>query len=120
MTIQEISAKLVEHLRKGDFEGAQKELLADDAASIEPAHAPMGSVTGRDQIIAKGHQFMAMIEKVHGLTVSDPIIAGQFFSVALLMDVEMKGMGRQQMDEILVYHVKDGKIQSEQYFYHLG
>jgi len=34
-----------------------------------------------------------------------------------LMDVTMKGMGRLNMDELIVYHVKDGKIVSEQYFY---
>ena len=28
-----------------------------------------------------------------------------------------KGMGRQKMDEIAVYEVKDGKIVKEQFFY---
>ena len=117
MTIQEVAAKLVEYCRKGDFEGAQKELLSADAPGIEPEGANMPSVRGRDAIIEKGHQFQAMLEAVHGITVSEPVIAGEFFSIALLMDVTMKGMGRLNMDELIVYHVRDGKIVSEQYFY---
>jgi len=120
MTIQEVAAKMVEHLQKGAFEAAQKELLAENANSIEPAGANMPSVTGRDQIIGKGHQFQAMLEAVHGVKVEGPVVAGEYFSVALLMDVTMKGMGRINMDELIVYHVKDGKVVSEQYFYTMG
>ena len=36
MTIKEIADRLVQLCRKGDFETAQAELFADDAASIEP------------------------------------------------------------------------------------
>jgi hypothetical protein len=120
MTIREVAVKLVEYCKKGDFEGAQKEFLTEDAAGIEPAGANMPSVTGRDAIIVKGHQFQAMLEAVHGISVSDPTIAGEYFSIALLMDVTMKGMGRINMDELIVYHVKDGKIMSEQYFYNVA
>ena len=43
--------------------------------------------------------------------------AGRFFAVAMGMDCTMKGMGRQKMDEIALYEVKDGKIVREQFFY---
>jgi len=33
------------------------------------------------------------------------------------MDCTYKGMGRQKMDEIALYEVKDGKIVKEQFFY---
>ena len=36
---------------------------------------------------------------------------------AMGMDVTMKGMGRQKMDELAVYEVKDGKIVKEQFFF---
>ncbi|HEY4064442.1 MAG TPA: nuclear transport factor 2 family protein [Puia sp.] len=120
MTIQEVAAKLVEFCRKGEFEAAQKQLYTDNASSNEPANSPgMASVTGLDQIIAKGHQFQAMLEAVHSISVSDPVIAGEYFSISLHMDVTMKGMGRQPMDEIAIYHVKDGKVLSEQFFYNV-
>ena len=118
MTTQEVAAKLVAYCREGKFDHAQKELYADDAISTEPPGSPgFQSVKGLDKIIDKGHQFQAMIEAVHGSTVGDPQIAGDFFSIALLFDVTLKGMGRVNMDEICVYHVKDGKVISEQFFY---
>jgi hypothetical protein len=33
------------------------------------------------------------------------------------IDATMKGMGRQVLDEVCVYEVKDGKIVQEQFFY---
>jgi hypothetical protein len=58
-----------------------------------------------------------MIEEVHGTTVSDAVIAADHFSIALTLDVTLKGMGRVNMDEICVYKVKDGKVVLEQFFY---
>ena len=81
MTIQEVAAKLVEYCKKGDFEGAQKDLLTADAAGIEPEGANMASVTSREAIIEKGHQFQGMLEAVHGITVSEPVIAGEYFKI---------------------------------------
>jgi hypothetical protein len=118
MAIQEVATKLVELCRKGEFEAAQQQLYAANATSTEPANSPgMQSVKGLDQIIAKGHQFQGMLEAVHSITVSDPVIAGEYFSLSLHMDVTMKGMGRLPMDEVAVYHVQDGKVVSEEFFY---
>jgi len=58
-----------------------------------------------------------MVEEVHGGWASEPIVAGNFISVAMGMDVTMKGQGRMNMDEIALYEVKDGKIVKEQFFY---
>ena len=118
MTIQEVATKLVSYCREGKFDTAQKELYAPDTTSTEPAGSPgFQSVTGLDKMIEKGHQFQAMIEAVHSSSVSDPQIAGDYFSIALLFDVTLKGMGRVNMDEICVYCVKNGKVVSEQFFY---
>ena len=38
------------------------------------------------------------------------VVVGNFFSVAMGMDVTIKGAGRMPMDEIVVFEVKDGKI----------
>jgi len=56
-----------------------------------------------------------MLEAVHGGSVSDPVIAGNKFAVAYIIDATMKGMGRQNMQEIGVYTVKDGKVVKEQF-----
>jgi hypothetical protein len=118
MTIQEIANRLTGYLREGNYTGAQQELFSEDAESVEPAHAPGTQyVKGREAIIAKGKQFQSMVEEVHGGSVSDPIVAGNHFTVALVMDATMKEMGRSTMEELCVYEVKDGKIVKEQFFY---
>jgi hypothetical protein len=118
MTVNEIASRLADLCRQGKYETAQKELYSKDAISIEPEHSPgLQTVKGLDAIIEKGHQFQAMVEEVHSSTVSDPIIAGDTFAVAAVLDLTLKGMGRVPMEELAVYEVKDGKIIKEQFFY---
>jgi hypothetical protein len=58
-----------------------------------------------------------MVEQMHSLKVSDPIVGGDAFACSMVMDLTMKGRGRMNMGEICVYQVKDGKIVSEQFFF---
>jgi hypothetical protein len=117
MTTAEVANRLVEHCKKGDFEGAQKELYTDDAVSIE-AHATPDfekETKGLDAIMEKGHKWNEMVEEFHGCTISEPLLADNSFAVTMTMDVTMKGRGRGKMTELCIYHVKDGKIVSEQF-----
>jgi ketosteroid isomerase-like protein len=123
MSTEQIAKRLVELCRQGSYEEAQRELYADDARSIEPEGLPPGAFTdvhGLPAIIAKGEQFRTQVEAFHGTAVSDPVIAGNWFSVSMSLDVTLKGMGRIHMQEICVYHVRDGKIIREQFFYDAG
>jgi ketosteroid isomerase-like protein len=117
MTTVEIANRLVEFCKKGDFEGAQEELFAEDAVSIEPhGTADFAKEThGLDAIKAKGKKWGAMVEENHGGEVSEPLMADSSFAVTMTMDVTMKGQGRMKMTELCIYHVKDGKIVSEQF-----
>jgi limonene-1,2-epoxide hydrolase len=45
------------------------------------------------------------------------VLANNWFSISLRLDVTMKGRGRVDMREICVYRVKDGKVVLEQFFY---
>jgi hypothetical protein len=99
------------------------ELYATDVVSIEPEGLPagaLGNARGLPSIIEKGRQFQGAIEAVHGSSVSEPVVAGNWFSVALTLDVTSKGRGRTKLEEICVYHVRDGKIVREQFFYEVG
>ena len=123
MNTQQIASRLVELCRQGAYEQAQKELYADDAISIEAPGAPagaMGDAKGLPAILEKGHQFQAMIEQVHGGEVSDAVVAGNWFSISMTLDVTMKGRGRINMIEICVYQVRNGKVAREQFFYDVG
>jgi len=121
MSIESIAKRLVELCREGKFEQAQDELYSKDAVSIEPDGTPQaGTVKGIDGIKQKGKQFQEGTETVHGITVGDAIVAGNWFSVAMTMDITMKQYGRMTMAEICVYHVKDGKVDKELFFYDAG
>jgi len=118
MTTAEIANRLVEDCRKGDFESAQKDLFADDAVSIEPHGTDdfAKETHGLDAIIEKGKKWGEMVEEMHSCTVSEPLVADQSFAVTMTLDVTMKGRGRANMTELCIYHVKDGKVVSEQFF----
>jgi limonene-1,2-epoxide hydrolase len=118
MTTAEIANRLVEACRKGDFEGAQRELYAEDAVSIEPHGTDdfQKETHGLDGIIEKGKKWGEMVEEMHSCEVSDPLLADNSFAVTMTLDVTMKGRGRAKMTELCIYHVKDGKVISEQFF----
>lgn len=118
MTTQEVANRFNELAQTGQWEQIHSELFADNAVSIEPpASQGMQSVEGLPAIKEKGKRFSEMVEEMHGGYSTPPVVGGRFFSVAMGMDCTMKGMGRQKMDEIAVYEVKDGKIVKEQFFY---
>lgn len=118
MTTQQIANRLVELCRKADFETTQKELYATDAVSIEPYETPAFAkeTKGLDAILEKGRKFDSMLQEMHSIDVSEPMIAGNAFSVVMTMDMTMKGKERMKMPELCVYEVKDGKIVSETFY----
>jgi hypothetical protein len=123
MSTEAVAKRLVALCRAGEYEQAQRELYAEDAVSIEPEGLPPGmpqSVKGLPAIFEKTRQFQEALEQVHGNAVSDPVVAGNFFSCEMTLDVTMKGVGRRLMTEICVYHVKEGKVDREQFFYDVG
>jgi hypothetical protein len=119
MTTQEIADKLVALCREGKFSEAQEQLYSENAVSIEPT-GPLQIIQGMEMIRMKDKHFNEMIEEFYGIEVSDPIVADDFFSVMMGLDVKYKGMERAKSMEIAVYEVEDGKIVSEQFFYNGG
>ena len=118
MSTQEIANRLVELCRQGQFETAQQELFANDAASIEPYASPAfeKETKGLKAIQEKAQKWESMVEKMNALEVSDPLVAANSFAVTMRMDVVMKEAGQMNMTELCVYQVKDGKITSEEFF----
>lgn len=119
MTPTEVAQRLVVLCRQGAYETAQLELYAADAVSIEPEGSPTPNVKGREAIIAKGKGFVESME-IHGGTVSEPVVAEAFFTIAMTLDLTPKAGGpRFTMEEICLYEMRDGKIVREQFFYSL-
>ena len=118
MEINEIANKLVEYCRTGNFSRCYEELYDQNAiVSQEPAGAMWEVATGMEELQAKGKKWGDMVEEMHGASVSDPIVAGNYFTCRMVNDVTFKGIGREKMDELCVYEVKNGKIVKEQFFY---
>ena len=114
MTTKEVAEKLVGYCKQGQFEEAVKELYADNIVSVEPDGAPVKIVEGIEGVMKKGQQFNEMVEEFHSMEVSDPIVADQFFSCSMKMDVTFKGAPRSTMEEICLYQVKNGNIIREE------
>ena len=118
MNIQEIANRFHQLSQEGKFDQIQNELYSPNAVSIEPPQAQgLKSVQGLDAIKKKGEEWNSMIQEMHGAYSHAPVVAGNHFSVAMGVDVTMKGAGRTKMDEIAVYEVRDGKITKEQFFF---
>ncbi len=115
MTTTEIANRLVELCRQGDWNTCYKELFDDSIKSVEAD----GKVSnGFAEIAQKGEEWNASIEEFHGSTVSDPIVAGNHFSLVMTMDLKYKGAPQATtFEELCVYKVKDGKVVQEQFFY---
>jgi hypothetical protein len=118
MKTEEIANRLAAYCRKADWEGAQNELYAQNAKSIEPYETEGFSkeTVGLDAIKEKGKKFDSMVEKIHSIEVSEPLVAGNSIVFKMTMDITMKGQGRMNSPELCLYQVKDGKIISEEFF----
>lgn len=115
MTTQEIANQLVTFCKTGQFDEAYKNLFAQNAKSIEPIED--GTTEGLAAMHAKGEQWAKTFE-VHDMKVADPIVADTYFATTFYLDCTNRQTNqRTKSSEVAVYHVKDGKIVSERFFY---
>jgi hypothetical protein len=113
MTTAMVAGRLIELCKEGKFIEAQHELYDTDIISIDPD----GSKTvGASNMHAKEQRFLENLEKIHRIWFSDPLIAGNYFSVILIMEIDIKKVGHKTFEEICVYQVAGGKIIFEQFF----
>lgn len=119
MTTQEVANRLVELCRQGQFTEAFEELYADDVVSCEPDGFPNARLEGKEAVRLKEKQFNESVKEFHGVEISEPIVAENFFAVSMNMDVTFQESPRMKMEEICVYNVKDGKISKEEFFFTL-
>jgi hypothetical protein len=118
LTTQEVAAKFIEMCRQDKFYEVQTQLYADNCVSIEANDFLLPkNVEGLQEILKKSQLFESLVEKVHGRIISDPVIAGEYFTVSWSADMTFKERDRFTMDEICVYKVQEGKIVFEQFFY---
>src|ERR1700712_3232579 len=119
MNTQQVADRLVALCREGKNMDAINELYDDNIVSLEMKGMPMERAEGKDMVISKSEYWKSTVEEIHGGVISDAVVSGNFFSVAMDMDVTYKQHGRTSMHEIAVYEVRDGKIVFEQFFYNM-
>ena len=118
MTTQAVAARFHELAQQEKWFEIQDELFADDVRSIEPATANgLPDVQGKAAVRRKGEAIVSQVEAVHSASTSAPVIGGTFFAVGRSLDMTVRGVGRTQMNEVMMYEVKEGKIVLEQFFY---
>lgn len=118
MTTKEVAKRFYELAQSGSWDAIYDELYSKNAKSIEPEHSEgLRTVAGMDAIREKGKQWSESIEEVHGGYTNEPQVAGNYFTCTMGFDATFKGQGRMNMEEVALYHVKDGKIVAEQFFY---
>lgn len=120
MTLNEIAAALVAGCREGREAENLGLLYAEDAVSVEAADfSGMGrEAHGLDAIRAKHAWFDSAMEILEG-SVSDPFPHGaDRFAVIFEMKGRDRGTGDvTDMKEVGIYHVADGKIVREEFYY---
>lgn len=119
MTLMEVAKELVAGCREGREEANLAKLYAADAVSMESLDFGNGRETkGIDGIRGK-HEWWASTFEVLEQVVSDPYPHGEDrFAVTFRVKTRNKESGEvSDMDEIAVYHVADGKITREEFFY---
>ncbi len=118
MTTQEIADRFNELAKQEKWFDIQDELFSDDVKSIDPPGSPwFVYAEGKAAVRRKGETFVKKIEAVHSAYTSEPIVAANHFAVSRKMDLTLQELGRIQINELMLYEVKDGQIVSEQFFY---
>lgn len=117
MSIQEVADQFYTYMQVAAYEKIYSELYSPDATSDETPGSDWEKAIGMEAIFEKGKKWNDIIEAIHGGTTEKPVIAGNYFSCLMTMDFTPKGGERTLLTEIGLYHVVDGKIVSEQFFY---
>ena len=118
MTTGEVAARFNELAQQEKWFEIQDEFFADNVRSIDPPNSPyFGYAEGKSSVRKKGEDFVKRIEAVHRAYTTEPIVSVNHFAVGREKDITVQGFGRIQINQIMLYEVKDGQIVSEQFFY---
>jgi hypothetical protein len=118
MTTREIATRFNELARQEKWFEIQDELFSENIRSIDPPNSPyLGYAEGKTSVREKGQEFVKKILEFHGANTTEPVVGGNHFAVGRELDITLQGFGRIQINQVMMYEVKDGAIVSEQFFY---
>ena len=102
-TTQEVAARFNELAKQEKWFEIQDELFADNVKSIDPPDSPYFTYAeGKTAVRKKGEDWVKRIEAAHKTYTSEPIVAGNHFAIAREVDITVQGLGRIQLNEIML------------------
>ena len=122
MEVRAVGEKLVSLCNEKKNDEAIKQLYSNDIVTIEPMamEGMPAEMRGIDAVWGK-HDWWNKHNEVHSQSTEGPFVHGDQFAVVHQYDVTAKegdrAGQRNQMREVAVYTVKDGKIAREEFFY---
>ena len=118
MTTQEVASRFHELAQQEKWFEIQDEFFAENVRSVDPPHSPyFGYAEGKATVRRKGENFVKRIEAFHGGYTTAPLVSGSHFVVGRQVDITVAPHGRIQINELMLYEVKEGQIILEQFFY---
>ena len=118
MTTKEVASRFNELARQEKWFEIQDEFFSGNVRSIDPPTSPwFGYAEGKSDVRKKGEEFVKKIEAVHSASTTEPVVGSDHFAVGREVDITVQGFGRIQINQVMLYEVKDGQIVSEQFFY---
>lgn len=120
MNLKEIADELVAGCREDRAKENLSKLYAPDAVSIEAQEMEgMGRETHGVEGIRGKHEWWEGAHEVSGASVSEPYLHGDDrFAVIFEVQGKVKESGEAfDMKEVGIYHVANGKIVREEFFY---
>ena len=118
MTTQEVADRFHELAQQEKWFEIQDEFFSDDVRSVDPEGSRyFGYAEGKAAVRKKGEDFVSRIEAAHNLRTTTPLVAGNYFVVGREKDITVLPHGRIQINQVMLYEVRDGKIVLEQFFY---
>ncbi|MFK7833193.1 MAG: SnoaL-like domain-containing protein [Winogradskyella sp.] len=112
-----VAKKWKEMCEKGKNLECINELYAENVVSKEMPGMPGEHIIGKQNVWNKNKAWLDSVEEFHGRSISAPIVAGNHFTTKMKFDLTFKDRGRQQMEELAIFEVKDGKITNEHFLY---
>jgi hypothetical protein len=76
-----------------------------------------GKTVGKQAVLESTNRWFDSVEELHSVEISNPLVSDDFFACTMKIDATYKEHGRNVMNELCVYEVRDGRIVSDQFFY---
>ena len=123
MNVVELGTKMVQMVNAGreSEEEFVREHYSPNAISIEAGENGADSIEGLDAIFGK-HEWWYNNHEVHGSEASGPYVGHRQdqFVIRFNMDLTPIDGEREQMEEVGLFTVQDGKIVQEEFLYRMG